>query len=81
MAQSLFENIPCIYAGDLPFEVSGELLDWNEEVPLHESTGVLYFDYGAIESVPLFRAWMVEIGAWPADVTDDGGLRVAMVGT
>lgn len=61
----LFKMIPEIYAGNLPEDVRTELIDWNDELCFHGDGGCVFtlHDNDAVK-LPLFIAWMVEIGAW-----------------
>jgi hypothetical protein len=59
-----FEMIPCIYAGDLPMNVSYELGNfYDDKICLHGGGGcVFYFHVRDIDRLPLFAAWIVEAG-------------------
>lgn len=63
--RKLFTMIPEISAVDLPDPVENELRDWNEELCFHGDGGCV-FTIGpeSMKELPLFRAWMIEIGAW-----------------
>lgn len=67
----LFKMIPAIYAGDLPDDVEGELRSWNEELCFHGDSGSVFTLSGeALERLPCFIAWMLEIGAWTKSDVD-----------
>jgi len=57
-----FEMIPCIYAGNLPMNVSYELGNfYDDRICLHGDGGcVFYFHTQDIERLPLFTAWLIE---------------------
>lgn len=82
-----FKTIPCIYAGDLPNDVENELQDFNDELCFHGDHGCVFRIWEhQLEKVPLFLAWMIEIGAFTAEQINlvDGYsnyLTIAMTGT
>lgn len=60
-----FSMIPKIYAGDLPEDVETELMSWSDELCYHGDNGCVFSLSGdTIKEIPLFVAWMIEIGAW-----------------
>jgi hypothetical protein len=68
MTRQKFQNIPCIYAGDLPQDVLLELQEYDEELCFHGDGGCVFrISAHVLENLPLFKAWMIEIGAWTED--------------
>ncbi len=67
-----FRMIPYIQVVDLPQPVEEELAEWNDELPFHSATGVFHVRRDTMERLPLFRAWMIEIGAWTEAETNLG---------
>ena len=60
--------IPCIYAGDLPYEVEEEMMAWNDELCYHGDGGcVFHVKAEDIAKLPLFKEWMIEQGWWTAE--------------
>lgn len=65
-----FKMVPVVYAGDLSPDIENELMEWDDEIALHYSTGVYSLERDDVEKLPLFVAWMIEIGAWTAENVD-----------
>lgn len=64
MAKAKFELIPCIYAGNLPQNVGEEMRAWQDDLCYHGDGGCVFHVQGDdVAKLPLFLAWLVEIGA------------------
>lgn len=84
-----FKMIPCIYAGNLPVNVQEELEEVYQHSNLcfHGDGGCVFLVYKEkLDKLILFKAWMIEIEAWPIDFNLNGFpgatyAQVAMTGT
>lgn len=66
-----FQMIPCIYAGDLPFDVEDELREWNDELCFHGDAGCVFrISESDLDSLPKFIEWLLSIKAISMQDTD-----------
>lgn len=61
--------IPLVLAESLSTEIIEELLAWNDEIAIHEDTGIYQIWPSDLVFLPKFLAFMIEANVWTLEET------------